>query len=270
MKLLLNPSILLALTLTPLLAHDMWIEPSTFFPEPGQTVGIKLKVGQDLLGDPLPRSPELINQFVAVDGSGRRPVVGRNGGDPAGYLRVTADGLIVAGYFSNPSRVDLTAEKFNSYLKDEGLDNVAALRARRNETGKAVHEMFTRCAKSLVLAGAPAEGQADRQLGFALEVVAERNPYTMKAGDDLPLRLTYEKQALAGALLIAMNRLNPAEKVTARSDKDGRARLRLRSGGMWMIKAVHMVPAPAGSNADWASFWASLTFELKSASAPKN
>ena len=25
-----------------------------------------------------------------------------------------------------------------------------------------------------------------------------------------------------------------------------------------------MVPAPAGSDADWASFWASLTFELKS------
>jgi hypothetical protein len=25
---------------------------------------------------------------------------------------------------------------------------------------------------------------------------------------------------------------------------------------------VHMVPAPAGANADWQSYWASLTFEL--------
>ena len=32
---------------------------------------------------------------------------------------------------------------------------------------------------------------------------------------------------------------------------------------MWLIKAVHMVPAPADSNADWASYWASLTFELQ-------
>jgi hypothetical protein len=29
---------------------------------------------------------------------------------------------------------------------------------------------------------------------------------------------------------------------------------------MWLIKSVHMIPAPAGSGAEWASFWASLTF----------
>jgi hypothetical protein len=40
-------------------------------------------------------------------------------------------------------------------------------------------------------------------------------------------------------------------------------RLPLRRRGMWLIKAVHMVPAAAGSRADWASYWASLTFELK-------
>jgi len=32
---------------------------------------------------------------------------------------------------------------------------------------------------------------------------------------------------------------------------------------MWLVKAVHMVPAPAGSDADWRSFWASLTFESR-------
>jgi hypothetical protein len=31
---------------------------------------------------------------------------------------------------------------------------------------------------------------------------------------------------------------------------------------MWLVKSVHMVPAPAGANAEWASFWASLTFEM--------
>jgi hypothetical protein len=32
---------------------------------------------------------------------------------------------------------------------------------------------------------------------------------------------------------------------------------------MWLIKAVHMVPAPAGTNAEFMSFWASLTFEAE-------
>jgi uncharacterized GH25 family protein len=90
--------------------------------------------------------------------------------------------------------------------------------------------------------------------------VAERNPYTLRAGQDLPVRLTYQNRPLAGALVVAMNRLNPSEKLSARTDSDGRVRLRLRPGGMWLIKSVHMIPAPAGSGAEWASFWASLTF----------
>ena len=49
----------------------------------------------------------------------------------------------------------------------------------------------------------------------------------------------------------------------ARSDTDGRVRLPLQRAGRWLVKAVHMVPAPAGANAEWASYWASLTFGLK-------
>jgi hypothetical protein len=49
-------------------------------------------------------------------------------------------------------------------LKEEGLDAVAALRARRNETGARARELFARCAKSLILAGAATADQADRPL----------------------------------------------------------------------------------------------------------
>jgi len=246
-----------------LLGHDMWIDPTAFSPDSGQIVGVRLRVGQDLLGDPLPRDPALINQFIFEDAAGRKPLVGRDGADPAGFLRVAMPGLLVIGYRSNPSAVELTAEKFNQYLKEEGLDAIAALRARRNDTGAKAREIFSRCAKSLVLSGSAKEGQGDRPLGFTLELVAEQNPYALRAGQDLPVRLTYENRPLAGALVVAMNRQNPSEKLTARTDSDGRVRLRLRAGGMWLVKAVHMVPAPAGSNADWASFWASLTFELR-------
>jgi uncharacterized GH25 family protein len=60
--------------------------------------------------------------------------------------------------------------------------------------------------------------------------------------------------------------MNPMAKITARTDSKGHVTLRLPQDGIWLIKAVHMVAAPAGSDADWASFWASLTFELKSSS----
>jgi uncharacterized GH25 family protein len=247
----------------PLFAHDMWIEPATFFPESGQIIGVGLRVGEDLLGDPIPRDPALINQFVVEDATGRKPVVGRDGADPAGFFRAAMAGLLIIGYRSNPSAVELEADKFNQYLKEEGLDSVAALRASRNESGARARELFSRCAKSLVLSGSPSEAQGDRLLGFTLELVAERNPYALRAGQDLPVRLTFENRPLAGALVVAMNRLNPSEKLTARSDSDGRVRFRLKQSGMWLVKAVHMVPAPAGAKAEWTSYWASLTFALK-------
>jgi uncharacterized GH25 family protein len=246
-------------------AHDMWIHPTTFLPASGEIVGVRLRVGQDLLGDPVPRDPALINQFVVEDTAGRKSLVGRDGADPAGFLRVAAPGLMIVGYRSNPSPVELTAEKFNQYLKEEGLDAVAAVRARRNETNATAREVFTRCAKSLIVAGAAKEEQGDRALGFTLELVAEKNPYALRAGQDLPVQLTYENRPLAGALVVAINRRNPSDKLSARTDNDGRVRLRLPDGGMWLVKAVHMIPAPAGANAEWASFWASLTFELPAA-----
>jgi len=59
----------------PLFAHDMWIEPRPFRPATGEIVVVRLRVGQDLLGDPLPLDPALVNQFVVADVAGRRPVV---------------------------------------------------------------------------------------------------------------------------------------------------------------------------------------------------
>src|SRR5258705_12042163 len=118
-----------------LFAHDMWIEPTTFAPEPGEIVGVRLRVGQDLLGDPIPRDPALLRQFIVDDSEGRKPVVGRDGLDPAGYVRAGVPGLLVVGHHSHPSSVELAAEKFNQYLKDEGLDSVAALRAARGQSG---------------------------------------------------------------------------------------------------------------------------------------
>jgi uncharacterized GH25 family protein len=260
----------IAVSRASLFAHDLWIEPTTFSPEVGQIVGVRLRIGQDLLGDPVPRDPALVNQFVVEDAAGRTPVIGRDGSDPAGLLRVAVPGVLVIGYRSNPSAIELTAEKFNQYLHEEGLDTVAALRARRHETGASAHERFSRCAKSLVLSGSPSDAQGDRRLGFTLELMAERNPYAMRQGEDLPVRLTYENRPLPGALVVALNRLNPSEKLSARTDRDGRVRFRLQSGGMWLIKAVHMIPSPEGTKADWTSYWASLTFELRGTNGAGN
>ena len=251
---------LAVVTSTSLSAHDMWIVPSTFTPGAGEIIPLRLRVGQDMLGDPLPRDSRLMREFVVEDPEGRKPVVGRDGGDPAGFIRAAVPGLLIVGYHSTPSVVDLTPEKFDQYIREEGLDTVGAERARQHTSTTGARDMFTRCAKALILSGPPAASQHDRSLGCALELVAERNPYALRVGQDLPVRLSYLGRPIPGVLVVAMNRRHPMEKMSARTDVDGRVRLKVTPGGMWLIKAVHMVPAPSGAGADWASYWASITF----------
>lgn len=257
-------------TTTPLAAHDFWIEPTTFFPTVGAIVGVRARVGDGFLGDPVPRDSTLLDALVVETGSGRQPLVGRDGSDPAGMMRIASPGLHVVGYLGKPSRLELAADKFNAYLAQEGLDAVAATRARLNQTRQGARELFIRCAKTLVLSGGADTSQRDRTLGCDLELVAERNPYALESGQALPLTLSFQGRPVQGALVVAINRARPSEKVTARSDESGRVRLTLPMGGQWLIKSVHMVAAPAGTNADWASYWATLTFDLpqRATSAP--
>src|SRR5437899_5388821 len=68
----------------PAFAHDFWMEPSSFRPAVGSVVTIGLRVGQDFIGDPVPRDSQLIERFVVRDSASERNLGGIEGQDPAG------------------------------------------------------------------------------------------------------------------------------------------------------------------------------------------
>ncbi|HEY3170075.1 MAG TPA: DUF4198 domain-containing protein [Thermoanaerobaculia bacterium] len=249
------------LAAAPLLAHDFWIEPTSFHPEVGTVVGIALRVGQDFRGDPVPRMTESIEKFVVVSRSGDKPVDGVSGRDPAGIVRVAEPGYLLVGYRSLPKRIDLPAEKFERYLKEEGLEAVIATRAARGDSQKSSKEIYSRCAKAIIDAEGGGASGYDRALGFRLELVPEKAPKEVVGGRSMPVRLVFEGKPLAGALVVVMNRDEPKKRLSARTDTSGRVAFDL-SGGVWLVKSVHMVAAPRPSGADWESLWASLTFEV--------
>jgi uncharacterized GH25 family protein len=254
--------LLWALSTPALLAHNFWIEPSTFTPAVGQRVTVRLRVGVELQGDPVPRDPKLIKRFVAVGPSSEAPVPGVPNTEPAGFEAFSAPGLYTIVYDSGRSPIEIDAAKFETYLKEEGLEAIGTTRARQGKSAAAAKEVFSRCAKSLIAVGGGSAG-FDRVLGQRIELVAEKNPYALAGGGELPVRLLYQGKPLAGALVMALQRGRP-DKLTARSDSKGRVLLKLDRPGFWLIKAVHMVPAPADAGADWESFWSSLTFALPS------
>ena len=243
-------------------AHDFWLEPRMYRPEAGKLVALRLLVGQDMLGDPIPRDEAAIERFVARQGGSETVIPGRDGADPAGILRVPGDGLMVVGYQSRPRRIELTRAKFETYLGEEGLDAVAAMFTGAKKQPQVARERFSRCAKALLSSGATSALQKDQVLGLRLELVADNSPYASPVREDMRFTLLYEGAPRPGALVIAINRDDPSAKLSARSDARGRVSFRFPRTGVWMVKAVHMVPLPKGQDADWESFWASLTFEI--------
>ncbi|HVT60158.1 MAG TPA: DUF4198 domain-containing protein [Thermoanaerobaculia bacterium] len=273
-------TLLALLCCPPLLAHDLWIEPSRFACPVGGRLAVRLRVGQQFQGDPFPRDPQYLARFSAVGSGGEVPIPGVAGTDPAGFLLPSSPGLFLLVYASHHAAAELDAAKFEKYLADEGLEKISAWRAGHGKSGAPGKEIYSRCAKALITVGdaQPAAGSQsgyERALGLTLELVPERNPTALPPGRALPVRLLYRGAPLAGAKVVAMLKSPPERpplQVAGRTDRAGRVELRLAVGGpgrsagtfpgVWLIKAVHMVPAPAGSGADWESFWASFTFEL--------
>lgn len=257
-------------------AHDLWLEPSSFRPAQGEPVAVRVRVGEHFQGDPVPRNSARIERFAAIvpgqsvpgDRELELPLKGAEGADPAGQATLPVPGTWILVYDTNHAAAELAAEKFEPYLREEGLESIIALRAERGQSKAPSREIYSRCAKSLVVVGTESGGSAqghDRVLGLPLELVPEASPAALPAGGELPVLLLYRGEPLAGALVVAMRKDQPTQKVSARTGKDGRVRLRLDRPGDWLVKAVHMVPAPQESGADWESFWASLTFHMDGA-----
>jgi len=246
-------------------AHDFWIEPTKFRVAKNEVVKLPLRVGMEYVGDPVPRDDLRTEKFVVLGPDGVENVPGEDKRDPAGRFTPKKDGVYVVAFRSTRRSIELEPAKFEAYLKDEGLERVAKIRAERDETTKPGFEIYSRCAKSLLFVGEGSKDGHDRVAGMRLEIVPETNPYVVPAGSALTFRVVFEDKPLADALVVARNRAAPKSVVSARTDAEGRVKLTLERAGEWMVKCVHMIEAPKETGMAWESLWASVTFETSAA-----
>jgi uncharacterized GH25 family protein len=247
-----------------LAAHDFWIEPSPFRAALGEPVQLTLRVGQDFSGDSLPYITDWFSDYRVKGPQEEYPIEAIIGDDPAGKFTTNTPGYYAVGYRSTQNFVELEPVKFKEYLAAEGLMAIIESREENDAAETNGREVYSRCAKSLIKIGDPASASGlDTVFGYTLELVAGANPYSLAPGDALTVQLLYESEPLEGALVIAFTNDRPEDKQQLRTDKGGRVKLEMRHPGIWLVKAVHMIPTPLSNRqADWESFWASLTFFL--------
>jgi hypothetical protein len=279
--------LLLALvgTTTAALAHEFWLAPASYRVAVGAAVPVRLLVGENFIGKAWTRPARRVRRFVrlgpgsAADSTDLRPALLADSLTP--MLRCPAPGTHLLALTSQLAFIELPPEAFTAYLREEGLGY--ALRQRQeagDATTKPGREAYRRCAKALVLASQgpvdrlpPALGDtAFRQvLGLPLELVPEQNPYRLRAGAGLTVRVLSQGQPVPGALVQVWQASPPSAKPTAptpvthfttHANAQGRVLLRLPSAGPYLLAAVRIENAPPSlaARADWLSTWATLTF----------
>lgn len=242
--------------------HDFWIEPSTFHPEPGAIVSVALRVGQDFIGDPVPRSSAFIAVFSARQNGKDRDIGGADHIDPAGFLLADGSATATISYASTGAYIELPPAEFEDYLRLYGLDDIIANRAARGEHSKLGRERFYRYAKALIAGRAPSD-DVTRPLGLAYEIVPDDDPTSRF--EPFRGRVLYGGKPLANALVVALLHGQPNVHIETHSDAHGAIVLPLPCPGIWLIKSVHMVRASFFASEDWDSLWASLTVDIPAA-----
>lgn len=252
-------------------AHEFWIAPERFVAAEGEPLGIGLAVGAGWPGERFALQVRRVVRFAWIDAAGERALEGTEGDDPAGRAMPSAPGPAWAVYRSTDAEAAIDAATFATYLREEGLDHVARTRERAGLDEAPVRERFSRCAKALVTVVGDARSQKARRtldptraIGLDLEIVPGRDPRALEAGGALPVRVLWKGRPAPDLFVKALARDGAAgasAAVGARTDARGRAVLRLPAGGTWLVNAVRIEAAPAGSGADWQSTWSSLVFE---------
>ncbi len=188
------------------------------------------------------------NPLPAFREDGKRQIVTIT--PPAGYSIVTA---------INPASTEnMKATEFADYLKEESLTHIIEERARLNETDKPGRERYSMYLKSIVLSGAADDGYK-RVVGLPIEFVPEADPAQMKAGQTLAMRVLFKGKPAPELQVFATTTGKPTANI-GKTDKNGRISIPV-SSGVWRLHTILMERVTL-TDADWESFWATLTFEI--------
>jgi hypothetical protein len=259
--------LLVMISATLLLAHDLFLKLDSYFVPPNTAVRVAVLNGTFSASEG-PVAPRRLLDLSLV-GPTQRRTIPRDSWKPAGdttWLTVQTGptGTYLIGASLSPSQIALSGEDFNSYLKEDGIPDVLNARTLNGELGDSARERYHKHVKAIVQVGDTRSDAFGTVLGYPAELVPLRNPYATPIGDTLGVRALVDGKPVANQLVIAggENAGRKIEEVRARSDSAGVARFALSGAGKWYIKFIHMVPI-TGDSVNYESKWATLTFQVR-------
>jgi len=252
-------------------AHEFWLYPQKFFYTIREVANIRFHVGENFTGENWMGGNDKIQQLLHYSPSGNiadlSSRLSANKGDSV-QLPLQEEGTHMIIFHSNNSFINLEAEKFNSYLKEDGLDNTALYRKAHNEDQINGKEYYQRSVKTILQVSGKLTDECTKPTSLPLDIIPEENPYSIPVlsskadAKKVKFQVLFNGAPLANALVKVWYHTskNHVTIDSARTNKKGWA-ITERHSGPYLVSCVHMERNDADSIADWQSYWASLSFE---------
>ncbi len=255
-----------ALLLSTLYGHDLYLLPDRFQAEPSTKIQVAFHNGDSFPESEVAPKPDRLQDASLRSSNQNRHITGLHisGNETLGMAQVPGRGCILLSVRTVPNFIELPADKFTAYLKEEGLTKVLRWRGEHQEALKPGRERYRKFAKSLLVAG-KADDFYKEKLGLAIEIVPLLNPYQLHAGARLPVQVLFRGKPAADLQLEAAWAGEGGKKVevVGRTKANGQIDVPLAKPGKWRLHTLAMERCPEPKIADWDSYWASLTFAIE-------
>jgi uncharacterized GH25 family protein len=247
---------------SPVLAHDTWLAPDKFKAAPGATVTLDMTSGMEfpkLDAGPKPERVETAKCRLSGDTFDlEQPAGAANSLQFKANLR--QEGLATLWVKLKPRALELKPDEVQHYLDE--VDASPALRREWHDMKeKRWRESYTKHTKTFVRVGeAPNDRSWAEPVGAGLEIVPEKDPMTIGAGEVLPVRVLKNGAPFSDFSINAV-REGETKGETRRTDPAGRAAFRISGPGRLMIRGTEIRKSTL-PDVEWESDFATLTLEV--------
>jgi hypothetical protein len=253
----------LALATAHLSAHDFWLAASSWSPDPGSPFGISAGVGEHFPKREDFKTPaNWFDDWRIIGPSAAVPVpkvFERRELAMVADVTLPATGAFLAVMRVAPRIIEMKADEFNDYLRDEGLTEALAERRSAGESDRPAKERYSRYAKLAIRNGEGSAAHLTRAVGVKAELVPATDPTSVRAGQTLTVQLLVNGRPVPNA---AVSAAVDGGEIPRQTDAQGRATLPIDRDGAWLVKTVHMTRLPKSfpPGPEWESFWVTLAF----------
>lgn len=243
--------------------HDLYLKPESGIAAPGAKARVEYHNGDAFPKSQAPVKLERLRDTKRIAAEGEAPFTDLRveGTTTVASFTAPRDGHFYLVSRTIPNFIELAPEKFEKYLSHEGLGWVVDWRRQHQESAKPGRELYSKYVKSLLVAG-KRDGSFRKPVGLTIEFVPVDDPTAAAPGSSVQLQLLLRGKPAAGHMVEAswLAGGEATHKHLGKTNAQGIIAMPVSAVGFYKVHTIIMERREDRAQADWESFWATITF----------